>query len=141
MWFLLVFGDNIEDRFGHLKYLLFYLLSGIVAAAAQFFIDPASTMPLIGASGAVAGVLGSYLLLFPRARILTVVFVFIFITAIEIPASIVLGLWFILQILNGIASFDTPTITGSLVAYWAHVAGFAYGLVVAALLRLSSPKS
>ncbi|HBG81658.1 TPA: rhomboid family intramembrane serine protease [candidate division CPR2 bacterium] len=140
MWFLWVFGDNVEDYFGHFSFLFFYILSGIAAAIAQYIIDPTSTIPMIGASGAVAGVLGSYLLLFPRSKVLTLVFIFIFITAIEIPAPIMLGLWFALQVLSGIASLDTGLVVGGLIAYWAHIAGFIYGLVIAAISKFSNPK-
>ncbi|KKQ94838.1 MAG: Rhomboid family protein [candidate division CPR2 bacterium GW2011_GWC1_39_9] len=137
MWFLIVFGDNVEDKFGHIKFLLFYLAAAFVAAFAQYAAGPTSATPIIGASGAVAGVLGSYILLFPRSKILTLVFIIIFVTLLEIPAYLVLGFWFILQLLNGIYSLDT-TITGSLIAYWAHIAGFLFGLVISVYYKAIS---
>jgi len=139
MWFLIVFGDNVEDKFGHFKFLLFYLAAAFIAAFAQYTAGPASATPIIGASGAIAGVLGSYILLFPRSKILTLVFIVIFVTLIEVPAYIVLGFWFILQLLNGLYSLDT-TITESLIAYWAHIAGFLFGLVISIYYKAISKK-
>src|SRR6266542_6752021 len=104
LWFLWIFGDNIEDRLGHFRYLIFYLLCGIVATLAHAFFNPGSRMPSIGASGAIAGVLGAYLLLFPRAQVTTLIPIFFFITIREIPAFIILGLWFVLQLFTGVAS-------------------------------------
>jgi membrane associated rhomboid family serine protease len=140
MWFLWIFGDNVEDRYGHFGFLMFYLASGIIAALSQYLISTSSVIPVIGASGAVAGVLGSYLILFPKSRVLTLVFIFIFITVIDIPAPIMLGLWFALQILSGVATIDGGISIGNLVAYWAHVAGFIFGLIIAAVNKFSSPK-
>lgn len=141
MWFLWVFGDNVESRYGHFNFLLFYLAAGIIASLFQYFIGPASTIPSIGASGAIAGVLGSYLIFYPQAKILTVVFIFIFITAVEISAPIVLGVWFALQVLSGIFATNNSLLTGgSLVAYWVHVAGFIFGIGMALANKLLSPK-
>jgi membrane associated rhomboid family serine protease len=128
MLFLWIFGNNVEDSMGRPRYLLFYLLAGIVAAYAQSLLSINSTQPAIGASGAIAGVLGGYLLLFPRARVLTVVIIIFFVTLIEIPAVIMLGIWFALQFLPAVGQIGTDAVSGGGVAYWAHVGGFAFGL-------------
>ena len=128
MLFLWIFGNNVEDSMGRPRFLLFYLLAGIVAAYAQALPDTSSTEPAVGASGAIAGVLGGYLLLFPTARVLTVVFIIFFVTLIEIPAMIMLGIWFVLQFLPAIGQVGTDAVSGGGgVAYWAHVGGFAFG--------------
>jgi membrane associated rhomboid family serine protease len=124
MLYLWIFGNNIEDTLGHLRFLLFYLIAGLCAALTQVFSDPQSTTPMIGASGAVAGVLGAYLLLFPRARVLTLMFIFIFIRLIRVPALIVLGVWFLIQILSVSGGME-----GS-VAFFAHIGGFLAGLIL-----------
>jgi membrane associated rhomboid family serine protease len=134
MLYLWVFGDNIEESLGSLRYLLFYLASGVVASLAQIAIDPVSATPVIGASGAVAGVLGAYVVLFPRARVRTLVTLFYFLRVIELKAVIVLGLWFVLQLFNGLASITAMSSGG--VAWFAHLGGFAAGVLVGALLRL-----
>jgi membrane associated rhomboid family serine protease len=126
--FLWIFGNNVEDSMGRLRYLLFYLLAGVIAAYTQALLTPESTTPAIGASGAIAGVLGGYLLLYPRARVLTVVLIIFFVTLIEIPAVIMLGIWFVLQFLPAIGQVGTDAVEGGGVAYWAHVGGFAFGL-------------
>lgn len=131
MLFLWVFGNNVEDRLGRFKYVLFYLASGIAATYAQSYVFPDSAVPLIGASGAVAGVLGAYLLMFPRARVTSLV-IFFFITTIELPAVVVLGLWFMLQFFQGVGSVAAP---GTEVAYMAHVGGFLAGMLLLLLLR------
>ena len=133
MLFLWIFGDNLEDEMGHGGFLIFYLLSGLAAAFAQTAMDAASPIPMVGASGAIAGVMGGYLLLFPKARV-DVLFIFIiFFRIFAIPAWIVLGVWFGLQLFSGLS---TPTDMGG-VAYWAHAGGFAGGLILGlpALLR------
>jgi membrane associated rhomboid family serine protease len=127
MLFLWVFGNNVEDRMGHGVFVLFYLVAGIVAAYAQAAASSGSEVPLIGASGAVAGVLGAYLVLYPGARVLTLVF-FFFITMIELPAVVVLGLWFVLQAFQGLGSLGGDPVG---VAWFAHIGGFAFGAVVA----------
>ncbi|HWS72161.1 MAG TPA: rhomboid family intramembrane serine protease [Thermoanaerobaculia bacterium] len=138
MLYLWIFGDNIEDRLGHVRYLIFYLLCGGFATFAHAFMNPASTIPSIGASGAIAGVLGAYLILFPRARVLTIIPIFVFFTIREIPAVIVLGLWFVLQLFVGFASLGVPSDSGG-VAYFAHIGGFAAGIVLIALLGGTRP--
>jgi membrane associated rhomboid family serine protease len=127
MLFLWIFGNNVEDAMGPLKFLAFYLLSGVAALALQVAFNPDSTVPTIGASGAIAGVLGGYILLYPRARVLTLIFLIFFVTFIEIPAIVMLGLWFLQQLYFGVADLSDPT--GGGVAYFAHIGGFAFGLI------------
>ena len=124
MLYLWIFGNNIEDTLGHFRFLIFYLLVGLSAALVQVLSDPQSTTPMIGASGAVAGILGAYLLLFPQARILTLMFIFIFIRMIRIPALIVLGFWFLVQLLSITSGYETG------VAFFAHIGGFVAGLIL-----------
>jgi len=132
MWVLFIFGDNVEARMGGGRYLLFYLLSGIAAALLQSFILPTSAMPIIGASGAVAGVLGAYLILFPRARVASLVPVLFIFTLVEIPAVIYLGFWFLSQLFSGwLALQGTDT---SDIAWWAHIGGFAFGMLAVSFL-------
>jgi membrane associated rhomboid family serine protease len=130
MLFLWVFGNNVEDSMGRGRYLLFYLLAGAAAVYAQALLDTSATVPTIGASGAVAGVLGGYLLLYPHARVLTLVFIIFFVTLIEIPALVMLGIWFMLQFVPAIGQLATPDVsaTGGGVAYFAHIGGFVFGL-------------
>jgi len=127
MLFLWIFGNNVEDRMGRLAYLAFYLLGGVAAFVLQLAIAPSSAIPTLGASGAIAAVLGAYLVAFPRAKVLTLVFFFL-ITFVELPAYLVLGLWFVLQLFSGVGELGTAVNGG--VAYWAHVGGFAFGLLV-----------
>ena len=127
MLFLWIFGNNVEDSMGPMKFITFYLLSGVAALALQVAFSPDSTVPTIGASGAIAGVLGGYILLYPRARVLTLIFIIFFVTLIEVPAVVMLGLWFLQQIYFGAADLSDPT--GGGVAYFAHVGGFAFGLI------------
>ncbi|MBN1247557.1 MAG: rhomboid family intramembrane serine protease [Anaerolineae bacterium] len=134
MWYLWIFGDNIEDRMGRLGYFIFYTLCGIAAALIQVAVAPRSTIPMIGASGAIAGVLGAYLLLYPRARVSTLVPVFYFIRIIWLPAILVLGGWFLVQLLNGLASLNVQMMTGG-VAFWAHIGGFVAGMVLMPIFR------
>jgi membrane associated rhomboid family serine protease len=128
MLFLWIFGNNVEDSMGPLKFIAFYLLAGIAALALQIVIDPSSTVPTLGASGAIAGVLGGYLLLFPRARVVTVIFIVFFFTILELPALLVLGLWFLQQALFGYFDLAQPGAGGGGVAYFAHIGGFVFGL-------------
>jgi membrane associated rhomboid family serine protease len=130
MLFLWIFGNNVEDSMGRPRFLLFYLLAGIAATYAQALLDANATAPAIGASGAIAGVLGGYLILYPRARVLTLVFIIFFVTLIEIPAVIMLGIWFALQFLPAIGQLATPDVsaTGGGVAYFAHIGGFVFGM-------------
>lgn len=132
MLYLWIFGDNVEDSMGHFKYLVFYLLSGVFAAFAQIFINPFSRIPLIGASGAISGVLGAYFVLYPRARVLTLIpdpFTFgIFWRIIRLPAYILLGFWFIIQFFYGLLSLPYSGHTGG-IAFFAHIGGFVFGLI------------
>jgi membrane associated rhomboid family serine protease len=128
MLFLWIFGNNIEDSMGRLRFVAFYLLGGIVALLAQVLIDTGSTVPTVGASGAIAAVLGGYAVLYPRARVITLVFIIIIFTIIELPALVVLGLWFLLQLLP---AFSQPVVdSGGGVAYFAHIGGFVFGLLL-----------
>jgi len=131
MWILAIFGDNIEDRMGHGPYLIFYLMSGTAAALLQAFLSPISNQPMIGASGAIAGVLGAFLILFPRARIASLVPIFFIFTLIEIPAVVFLGFWFVLQLFSGWLALHGADISG--VAWWAHVGGFVFGMLAVQL--------
>jgi membrane associated rhomboid family serine protease len=131
MLFLWVFGNNVEDRLGRVLFIAFYLLGGVAASALQLAFDPSSAVPSLGASGAVAAILGAYLVMFPRARVVTLVIFFFFITAVELPAVLVLGAWFVLQLFSGVGGLGAQVNGG--VAYWAHVGGFVFGLAVTAL--------
>jgi membrane associated rhomboid family serine protease len=130
MWFLWVFGNNIEDSMGHVRFIIFYLLTGVLAAAAQAATNPASGVPMVGASGAISGVMGAYIVLYPRVHVHMLVFLGIFITRVAVPAVFMLGYWFLLQILGGIPALASEA--GG-VAFWAHAGGFVAG---AALIRL-----
>jgi membrane associated rhomboid family serine protease len=131
MLFLWIFGNNIEDSMGRLRFAIFYLLGGLAAVLAQIAVDPDSTIPTVGASGAIAAVLGGYMLLYPRAQVLTVIFLFFFFTFVEIPALILLGIWFVLQFLPAVGQLATPELSGQGgVAYFAHVGGFVFGLAL-----------
>jgi membrane associated rhomboid family serine protease len=133
MLFLWIFGNNIEDSMGRLRYVGFYLLGGIAATVAQTLIDTNATVPSIGASGAVAAVLGGYALLYPRARVVTLIFIIFFVTLVELPALLVLGAWFLLQLFYGTADLAQPVSAGGGVAYFAHIGGFVFGM---ALIKL-----
>jgi membrane associated rhomboid family serine protease len=132
MLYLWIFGNNIEDALGHFRFLLFYLVCGLLAGTAQILSDPDSVIPMIGASGAIGGILGAYLLLFPSARILTLIFLFVFIKMVRIPALIVLGVWFLIQLLGAGGG------TIAHVAFFAHIGGFLSGMV---LVKLFQPRS
>lgn len=134
MLFLYIFGDNVEDRLGHVRYLGFYLLSGVAAGVAQVYALPASTLPMIGASGAIAGVTGAYFLFFPTARVVTLVPIFFFFQIIEIPAVVFLLLWFLMQVLYGVVTVTAAGHAVGGVAWWAHVGGFVFGMLAAPLL-------
>ena len=130
MWFLWIFGNNVEDSMGHLRFLVFYVLCGLAAAGAHVFADPASTLPMVGASGAISAIMGAYLLLYPRAKVKTVIFIIIFFTVAELPAFLYLGYWFLLQLFGVMG----PSVGGG-VAFWAHIGGFVAGLVLILLFR------
>lgn len=136
MWFLHVFGDNIEDELGHERYLLFYLVAGLGAVALQTAIDPSSQTPMVGASGAIAGVLGGYMMLHPRARVLTMVPIVFFVHFVELPAFLFLFVWFGLQLMQGFLSLGVADGAAGGVAFFAHIGGFVVGLVLVRLLRM-----
>jgi membrane associated rhomboid family serine protease len=136
MLYLWIFGDNVEDRMGHGRFLVFYLLCGAAAALTQTVVDPESVIPMVGASGAIAGVMGAYFVLYPHSRILTLVPIFFFIQLIEVPAIFFLGIWFVMQFLSGVGSIASATREpGGGIAFWAHVAGFATGISTVVLFR------
>jgi membrane associated rhomboid family serine protease len=132
MWFLWLFGDNIEDVFGHVGFLVFYLVCGIAAALIQLTVDPGSAVPMVGASGAISGVMGAYIVRYPHAPVRVLVFVIVFLFMIRVPAIVMLGYWFALQLLGALPQLGDAT---EGVAFWAHVAGFAAGAAIAAVSR------
>jgi membrane associated rhomboid family serine protease len=129
MWYLWIFGDNVEDRLGHGRFIVFYLLCGIVAAFGQMLIDPMSTLPTIGASGAIAGIMGAYFVLYPQSRVLTLIPLIIFWEIVELPALVLLGFWFLMQLFSAGTIAATASTGGGGVAFMAHVAGFIFGLI------------
>lgn len=131
LWILIIFGDNVEDRMGSVRYLIFYLLGGASAAYLQAFFFPSSGVPMIGASGAIAGVLGAYLILYPRARIASLVPIFFIFTLVELPAVIFLGFWFVSQLFSGWLALQGAVSNG--IAWWAHIGGFVFGLLTVSL--------
>ena len=136
MLYLWIFGDNVEDRLGHGWFLVFYLAAGTAAAVAQLFINPFSTVPMVGASGAIAGVMGAYFVLYPESRVLTAVFVLIFFDLVEIPAIFFLGIWFLMQLLSGVGSLGASNAASGGTAFFAHIGGFVVGAVVGVALRV-----
>ena len=136
MLYLWIFGDNIEDQLGHGGFLVFYLAAGAVAAVGQVVINPYSMVPMVGASGAIAGVMGAYFVLYPESRILTAIFIFIFFDVVEIPAIFFLGIWFLMQLLSGVGSLGVSNASAGGTAFFAHIGGFLTGLLVGAVLRV-----
>jgi membrane associated rhomboid family serine protease len=134
MWFLWIFGDNVEDRMGHRRFLLFYLLCGAGAAVGQVLVEPRSLLPTIGASGAVSGVMGAYLVLYPRSRVLTLIPLIVVWDIVEVPAIVLLGLWFLLQAINALSETRVEVPSGG-IAFAAHVAGFVFGILGVFLFR------
>ena len=134
LWILFIFGDNVEDRMGSARFFLFYILSGLAAALTQAFIAPNSQIPAIGASGAIAGVLGAYIVLFPRSRVITLIPIFLIPWYTEIPAIFYLGFWFVTQLFSGFTQLSNVDAGG--VAWWAHIGGFVFGVL---LFRLFTP--
>lgn len=135
MWFLWVFGDNIEDRFGLFFFPIFYLAAGFLGNFLQYLLDPTINIPILGASGAIAGVLGAYYALFPHNKVKTLIFIFLFVTIVEIPASLMLFYWFVIQLFSGAVAISQFTQEGSGVAYFAHIGGFALGWIVGKLIN------
>jgi membrane associated rhomboid family serine protease len=137
MWFLWIYGDNVEDILGHAKYVVFYLLCGIAAGLTHYYFNADSRLPSIGASGAIAGVMGAYLVKFPRSTIITLVPVFVFLTTFEIPAVVILLYWFVLQLFSGVGSIGHSSASQGGVAWFAHIGGFVVGML---LVNLMGPK-
>ncbi len=135
LWYLWIFGDNVEDFFGHFPFFLFYLASGLAGAITHIYFNLDSTIPTIGASGAIAGVMGAYIMLYPRSRITTIIFIIIYFTVAEIPALFFLGFWIFLQFLYASFSAASDAASGG-VAWWAHVGGFAFGMIIALFFRI-----
>ncbi|MFZ3151922.1 MAG: rhomboid family intramembrane serine protease [Anaerolineaceae bacterium] len=136
MLYLWIFGDNVEDRLGHFRYLAFYLVGGVVAAFAHIAINPSSQIPTVGASGAIAAVLGAYLVLYPRSRVYTFIPLGFFFRLTLLPASLVLIIWFIMQLFNGVLSIGSSDVGGT--AFWAHIGGFVFGAFIGLLFRKGS---
>ncbi len=132
MWYMWVFADNVEDWLGHFRFIIFYLACGVIANITHIVLDPSSTIPTIGASGAVSGILGAYLVLYPKAKVKTLVPIFVFLSIFEIPAVIFLGLWFIFQLFSGTAALHS---SGSNIAWWAHIGGFIGGMILIRFFR------
>ncbi len=139
VWFLWIFGDNVEDVLGHAKYLFFYLFCGAAAGLIHVAFEPASRIPTVGASGAIAGVMGAYLVKFPRARILTLVPIFVFFTTIEVPAVLMLLYWFAIQFVSGIGSIGYSHLSQGGVAWFAHIGGFVAGMILITFLHTRRP--
>jgi len=137
MWFLFIFGRTVEDHMGHFRFMIFYLLAGVLASITYFLIDIHSRIPEFGASGAIAGVMGAYLLMFPRARILTLIPIFFFPWFVEVPALVFIGYWFLIQLVGGTLTLASPISQGG-IAWWAHVGGFVSGMVMLPLFRRHS---
>jgi membrane associated rhomboid family serine protease len=133
MWFLHIFGDNVEDRLGRPRFVVLYVCGGLVAGLAQVVSSPGDTVPMVGASGAIAAVLGAYLLMYPRARVLTVVPIFIFLQFVRLPAFLFIGIWFVFQMFSGYAALLSSASGG--VAWWAHIGGFVAGLLLCMVLK------
>jgi len=141
MLFLWIFGNNVEDRLGHVKYLIFYIACGVLASLTQWYFSAGSSIPSLGASGAIAGVMGAYILRFPQAEVLTLLPLGILITTVRIPAFFFLGFWFVQQAFYGVASLEAPAnigMEGGGIAYWAHAGGFVFGAILGPLLGLFS---
>ena len=132
LWFLYIFGNNVEEAFGHVRYAIFYLASGLAAAALQVFAEPSSMIPMVGASGAISGVLGAYLVLYPRARVHNLVFLGFWITTIRLPAWVMLGYWIALQVLGGVMARSGEGGT----AFWAHIGGFVVGILMGFVMAM-----
>ena len=139
MLYLWIFGDNVEDRFGHGRFLAFYLFCGAFAVFGQVMVTPNSMVPMIGASGAIAGVMGAYFVLYPHSRVLTAIFIFFFFDLVEIPAIFFLGIWFLMQLFNGVGSIGASASTTGGVAFWAHIFGFLGGLLCGIFARMREP--
>ena len=136
MIYLWIFGDNVEDRLGHGRFLIFYLGAGAVAAVLQILFNPFSGVPMLGASGAIAAVMGAYFVLYPQSRVLTAIFLVFFFDLVEVPALFFLGIWFLLQLVNGLGSLGVANAAAGGTAFWAHIGGFVVGAAIGAVLRV-----
>jgi membrane associated rhomboid family serine protease len=134
MWFLWIFGDNVEEALGHVKYFAFYILCGLAAAMMQVFFNADSRLPMVGASGAIAGVMGAYLVKFPQSRIVTLIFVFIFFTTVEVPAVLMLLYWFFIQLFSGVGTIGYSHLSQGGTAWFAHVGGFIAGIILVVVM-------
>jgi membrane associated rhomboid family serine protease len=134
MWFLWVFGDNVEDALGHGKFFVFYMLCGIAAGATHLFFSGDSRLPTVGASGAIAGVMGAYMVKFPHNRVVTLVFVFFFVTFVDVPALVMLGYWFVIQLVSGVGTIGYSHLSQGGVAWFAHVGGFVAGMILISIM-------
>jgi membrane associated rhomboid family serine protease len=141
MLFLLVFGDNVEDKLGHFGFLIFYLVTGLIASFSQIAVDPSSMIPSVGASGAIAGVLGGYLIFFPHGYVRAFIFLGFLMRISRVPAVIFIGFWFMIQFLNGIITLGVNTVETGGVAYWAHIGGFVAGAVLSIIYRVSRART
>ena len=139
MWILVIFGDNVEDRLGSGRYLMFYLLGGIGAGVLQYFFTTNPNIPALGASGAIAAVMGAYFLFFPRAKVVSFVPIFLFAWFVEVPAVVYLGIWFLMQVYSGVASLSLPGAESG-VAWWAHIGGFVFGLLAGSLFSIGKKR-
>jgi membrane associated rhomboid family serine protease len=139
MWFLWIFGDNTEDAFGHFGYLIFYLACGLAGGIAHTIANWGSNLPAVGASGAIAGVMGAYLVLYPRARVLTLIILVVFFFTVRLPAIVVIGIWFLIEFFNGIGSLGVANAGG--VAFWAHIGGFVLGVIAGLALKQRASRS
>ena len=138
MWFLWIFGDNVEDELGHAGFLVFYMFCGVAAGVTHTIANWGSSLPAIGASGAIAGVMGAYLIFFPRAKVLTLVPLLVFFFTVRLPAIFLIGIWFLMQFFSGVGSLGTDS--GGGVAWWAHIGGFTVGALIALVIRERRPK-
>ncbi len=136
MLYLWIFGDNVEDRLGHLRYLVFYLGAGAVAAILQVLFNPFSAVPMLGASGSIAAVMGAYFVLYPQSRVLTAIFIVFFFDLVEVPALFFLGIWFLMQLLSGVGTLGVSNAAAGGTAFWAHIGGFIVGVAVGSILRV-----
>jgi membrane associated rhomboid family serine protease len=139
MWFLWIFGDNVEDSLGHFGYLIFYLACGFAGGITHIIANWGSNLPAVGASGAIAGVMGAYIILFPRARVLTLIILVVFFFTVRLPAVVVIGVWFAIQFFSGIGSLGMTQAGG--VAFWAHIGGFIFGAIIGLIAKASSERS
>ncbi len=141
MWFLRIFGDNVEDRLGHIRYLIFYLVGGVIASLSQYFLDPSSVIPMVGASGAISAIAGAYFVFFRKSTVKTLVPIIFLFTIIDIPVWLFLGYWFFIQLFSGLGSLTSMTLQDGGIAWFAHIGGFIFGYLFAKLFSQSHAQS